>query len=444
MLLNTKISNKIHGAMFHIAKKLIFLNRDQLYRNSYYIMVNSVNSGVTGLIFWIIVARLLDVQSVGLAIVIISASSSVVNISLLGVGTSIIRYLSNEKDKINFINISLTIVGVSCIIISLIFVMGISIWAKKLEFILWSPLYIIIFTFFTTVSALSSTFINIYVAQRDTKYFFLQSAISDIIRLFFPFILINLLGAIGVFSSLGISNFISFIISVLYFSKKVVPSYKLYPELRLELIKKIESFSMGNYFVNLISNVPFLVIPFLILHFLTPEDNAYFYMAFSIASLLFMIPISLSTSLFAEGSFREETFIPNLRKVVIHAYGLVLLAITLIIFFGNRILLLFGPAYSVNSSQLLTMLAISCIFLTLNSFYTTYLKVKLKIIELIMLNVFLSISILTLSYFLIQEPFLNINGVGIAYIFAQGLMSLYVVLKLRVIPLHKIGIKYHK
>lgn len=424
-----KIHNSICMVLSKIFKKFARQYEDPLYRNSYYLMANSFNSAVTGFIFWIIVARLYDAQSVGLAIVVISASTTIVNISGLGIGTSIIRFMHNEEDKIDLINTGLTIVGITSIISSIIFIVGLSFWERKLDIVLSSPLYIIIFIFFTTISVLSSTFLNIYIAERDAKYFFFQNAISDITRLFFPFILLKLFTIFGVFGSLGISNTIGFIISILYFSKSVIPQYKIYLKIQIDLLKRIKNFSMGNYLVNLLSSAPSLLLPFLILHFLAPEDNAYFYVAFSIANLLFIMPSSLSTSLFAEGSFKEDAFILNLRKAIIQAYVFVFIAITMIILFGGKILLLFGPAYSINSYLLLSIFAVSSIFLTLNSFYTTYLKITLRTKELILLNICLSISILTLSYFFIQIPVLNINGVGIAYLLAQGTISLYIVIK---------------
>ena len=240
------ISKVIYNTLPLIFKKFISLYKDPLYRNSYYLMINSFSSAFTGFIFWIVIARLYDAQSVGLAIVIVSASTTIVNISGLGIGTSIIRFISNENDKVSLINTGLTIVGVASIIFSIIFFSGLSIWAEKLEFILNSPLYILFFILFTAMAVLSSTFLNIYIAERDTKYFFLQNSISDISRLIFPFILFNLFGVFGIFGSIGIANTLAFIVSILYFSQKVIPSYQLYPQIQMRLIRKIRNFSMGN------------------------------------------------------------------------------------------------------------------------------------------------------------------------------------------------------
>lgn len=428
-MLESIISNMKVEARLGLARKFMSMYEDSLYRNSYYLMINSFNSSVTGFIFWIIVARLFDAESVGLAIVLISASSTVVNISGLGIGTSIIRFLAKEEDKISFINTSLTIVSIASVIVSIIFILGENIWAKKLEPILCSNIYIVTFILFTTISTLFSNFLNIYIAQREAKYYFFQNALSDILRLFFPIVFMSSFAAFSIFGSLAISNTIALLVSILYFSKKVIPYYKIRPQIKMRLIKRIKSFSISNYLVNLLSNAPSLLLPFVILHFLAPENNAYFYIAFSIANLLFIIPASLSTSLFAEGSFKDDSFVSNLMKMIKQAYLFIFVVIIIIILFGNKILLLFGPEYSTNSYLLLLMFAISSIFLTLNSFYMTYLKISLKTSELILLNIFLSISLLILSYIFIQIDYLSINGVGFAYILVQAIISLYVLVR---------------
>lgn len=164
----------------------------------------------------------------------------------------------------------------------------------------------------------------------------------------------------------------------------------------------------------------------MILHFLTPEDNAYYYIVFAIASLLFVIPGAFSTSLFAEGSFKEETFLKNLKKAIKRAYLLLVPGIVFIIIFGKWLLLLFGKEYSTSGHFLLSILTISGIFIVLNSFYITYLRIRLKITELMIITILTALGILGISYLLIQQPTLGITGVGFSYLFTQGIVSGYV------------------
>jgi O-antigen/teichoic acid export membrane protein len=122
-------------------------------------------------------------------------------------------------------------------------------------------------------------------------------------------------------------------------------------------------------------------IPIIILQVLSADDSAYFYIAFSIASVLFMIPSALSTSLYAEGCVQESTFRMNKKQAIKQAYLMLAPALAIIIFFGDKLLLLFGKSYSINGHFLLTVLAISSLFMVHSSFYITYLKINLRNME---------------------------------------------------------------
>ena len=49
-----------------------------------------------------------------------------------------------------------------------------------------------------------------------------------------------------------------------------------------------------------------MILPIMVLNVLGAEQAAYYYIAYAIAALLFMIPSAISMSLFVEGSHGEE------------------------------------------------------------------------------------------------------------------------------------------
>lgn len=400
--------------------------KNSLYKNYYYLMANSIVGSGLGFFFWMVVTKFYDAGDVGLAVALISSADIVTSISRFGLDVSIIRFLNKQKDKREFINTCLTVVGIATLLISIVFLLGMDIWAQKLRFIKDSALYIFAFIVFTIISALLVILSNAFIALRDAKYVLFQNTIFAGLKVPLPILLAPIFATFGIFCSWGISMSIAFFISIFFFLRKIIPSYIPYPAVRKKTLNEISHFSAGNYIVNLFGAAPALILPLIILHFLTPEDNAYYYIAFAIASLLFVIPGAFSMSLFAEGSFKEETFISNLKKAIKRAYMLLIPAIIFIIIFGKWLLLLFGKDYSVSGHFLLSILAISGIFIALNSFYITYLRIRLKITELIIITILTVLGILGISYLLIQQPTLGITGVGFSYFFVQGIVSGYV------------------
>ncbi len=399
---------------------------DPLYRNSYYLMGNSIVGSALGFIFLMVVAKFYDAAELGLAVALISSAGIVTSISRLGLDVSIVRYLSKEKDKKGLINTCLTIVGIASFVIAIVFLLGLDLWGRKLDFVKGSWLYICAFVVFTTIFGLLPIVNNVFVAMRDTKYALIQNTIFAGLKIPLPIVLAPIFATFGIFGAWGLSLTAAILIGLFFFMRRAVPGYVPYPEFKKEKAKEIFHFSAGNYVVNLFAGAPTFVLPLIILHFLAPEENAYYYVSFAIASLLFVIPGAFSMSLFAEGSFKEEKFFHNLKRAMMHTYIFLLPAIIAVALLGKWVLLIFGAEYSKSGYLLLMLLAGSGIFVGLNSFYGTYLRIRLRIREMVVVYVLLALGILGVATTLLATTEMGIMAVGFAYLGTQGAFSLYV------------------
>jgi len=160
------------------------------------------------------------------------------------------------------------------------------------------------------------------------------------------------------------------------------------------------------------------------------EQNAYFYVAWMISSLLFAIPLAVSTSLFAEGVHSEEELAANVRRSFRFILLLLVPAIILLVLLGKWLLLLFGEGYSSNGLTLLWILGSSSLFAGVNSIYYTILRVRGRIRELLVIHALIAITVLIASSLI--APTVGIVGVGYAWIGAQAITSIYVLLRVRV------------
>jgi len=105
-------------------------------------------------------------------------------------------------------------------------------------------------------------------------------------------------------------------------------------------------FSLGNYIAGFIGGLPAMVLPILITNSIGAKFSAYFYMDMMIASLLYIIPMATSQSLFAKGSYSERDLKIQLKKAIKTISIIIIPAIIVIFLFGNYILLAFGKEYS--------------------------------------------------------------------------------------------------
>jgi O-antigen/teichoic acid export membrane protein len=414
--------------MKNIVKMVLEQYRDPLYRNSYYLMANTIVSSLLGVVFWVIAARFYDDADIGMAAPMMSASSIVISISSIGLGNSIIRFLSKHENKQHFVNTSITVISTLTIIVSVIFLLGINIWSPKLAFINSNWIFIASFIAFTAISAIFTLLGNIFVAYRDTKYSLIQNCTVSALKIPLPILLAPIFGVFGVFGSLGIALTIATIVSIFFFIPRVQPGYFPYPTIKIPILKEIFSFSLANYITSIIGSLPGMIMPLLVLNKLSAEESAYFFAASAMASIINIVPSALSISLFAEGSFDEGRFLHNFKRALKTAYAIVIPGVILAFIIGDDILSLFKPSYAIGGYGALCTLAIAGLLSIIPSFYGTYMRIRMRMREMQILSIINSTATISLSYWLV--PKLGIEGVGWSYIVVYAGNTIYQLIRL--------------
>lgn len=234
--------------------------------------------------------------------------------------------------------------------------------------------------------------------------------------------------SIGIVTSYTISFFAAVLITTFLLIPRLNFGYLFVPTLDLKIIRKIIHYSMGNYIAWILETITYFTFPILITNVLGPKMNAYFYMPWMISGILFIIPKSVASSLFAEGSNDATAFSQKIVKSLKATFKIIIPAVFVIIVVGNQILLLFGNEYSVFGKKLLWIFAISVLPMVFNDIYISIQRVENRIGNVICINATLSVSTLILSYLMMFKW--NILGVGIAWLVCQIIVAIYVIYKM--------------
>ncbi len=399
----------------HIAFAKIYTHfaSDSLYRNSIYLMLSTAIMAFFGFFFWIINARLYTPEQVGIATTLISVMGLIAGFSNLGLNVGLIRFLPTSKNKNELINSSFLISSVTALILSLIFLFGLHIFSPKLIFLRENFIYVISFVLFVVVLSNNTIVEALFVAYRSAKYTLVKNSVMSITKLFLPLALIAF-SAFGIFAAVGLANIIALTLAVIILIRLF--NFKISYRHNLNEIKKISAYSFGNYVAGFFGGLPVMVLPIIIVNKIGAAEAGYFYIALMIANFLFIIPQATTQSLFAEGSHSEDDMKEHIKKSVKITALLLFPAILVTIFFGNYVLLVFGKSYSTEAFRLLEIMALSSVFVALNSICGTVLRVRNKIKELISIGAFGAILILVLSYIFIDKGLL---GIGIAWLTGQ-------------------------
>jgi O-antigen/teichoic acid export membrane protein len=393
---------------------------DSLYRNSIYLMVSAGVMAVFGFFFWLICARLFTAEQIGLATTLISVIGLIASFSLLGLNSGLIRYLPTAKDKNNKINTSFTIVALTSVIVSCIFLIGLHKFSPRLLFIKENIIISFAFILFMIIYSLNSVIDSVFIALRSAKFVLLKNTIFSAVKLVLPFVFIGI-GAFGIFSSYMSAMFIGFgvVFLVLIFKFKYKPKFVFYDN----VIMRMGRYSFGNYIAGFIGGLPLMLLPLIITNMLHPETTAYYYMAMMIASLLFVIPGATNNSLFAEGSHNERGMKKNIFKSIWIITILLIPAILITILFGQYILLAFGKEYSAQGFNFLKIMAFSGIFVSVNSIFGSVFRIKKRIGGIVIASIVGAVIILGLSYFFINKG-VGLIGIGYAYMAGQIVVGL--------------------
>ncbi|NJD54597.1 MAG: lipopolysaccharide biosynthesis protein [Candidatus Methanoperedens sp.] len=396
-------------------QKLKNYYRDPLYKNSLYIMLNSVTGALFGFIFWMIAARYYSSWDVGLATALISSAGIIVNLSSFGLNTGIIRFLPGSTEKTQLFS-SIWIVSIAgALIFGFIFLIGIDIFSPQMKFLM-NPLVIVIFILLLIFQMSSGLFNNALLALRKAEYSFAQNmGLGLRIILLIP---LTFAGVLGIFGSLGIAFFASFGIGLFLLYRMNI---LIKPVLKKNLLNDVFHFSLANYIADFLVMAESAILPILILNVIGAKEAAYFYVAFSIAGLLYAVPNALFISMFIEGSHGMP-----LRKNMIKALaaaGVIMIPVGIVIFFFGDILLnLFSREYSQNAYEILKLLVLSSFFVVFNALFICVERIRKNIKPIIVINAVLFAVTVIASYFFMQHY--GVMGVGMGWIAGQGVSSI--------------------
>ncbi len=396
--------------------------KDPLYKNSFMIMLTTGMTSLLGFVFWIIVARHYPASEVGLASAALSMMGLLYILSSLGLHLGLIRFLPSTDDKRGIVNSCLTICGACSIVLAVVFILGIPVWSPDLSLISKNAALFTSFVMFTVGYSLLFIQRYIFIALRRAELALAQQVIFAVIRLGLPLVLVSL-GVLGILSSFGIGIWIALIIGNLILMK-TQSWYRPAPTVRKSTVNRMVHFSLENYVAEAISSAPITILPLLVLGILGAEFNAYFYMAFNIVMVLNMIPIAIATSLFVEGSHYEERLQHNLMRAIRFILLLVIPAIIIIFFFGDKILLAFGKEYSENAVAVLRLLSIAIIPTGFIELWVAVKRVQLQVKPIIYAHA--SVTILGLGACYILMSRMGLVGVGIGWLSAQGIVAIII------------------
>ena len=250
--------------------------KDSFRKNSLFYAAAICLSDLVGFIFWIVAARYYSVADVGVATALLSSVSPIYILSRLGLDAGLVRFLHGEKDKGGLINTSLTVVSISTVVLSIIFLGGLNIWSATLKPVLGELSLVIMFLLLALLFSVFWILNAVFLAFRQAQFSLIQVAVLSL-RIIIVVLLVNL-GLIGILFSYAIAIGAAIACGFVLLTR-LLPGFRPAPIIRKSVVKGVSSFTFGNYFADTFRMLPGLILPILIVNLISVESGAFFYMA---------------------------------------------------------------------------------------------------------------------------------------------------------------------
>ena len=406
----------------HLIGKVRELLREPIFISAFNLMTNGGITAVLGFLFIIVITRLFLPSDVGIYSAIISAAGLLALFSRFGFDIGLIRFLPSSTDPNGFVGTCQSTALVGSMALSIVFLSGMSIWAPSLSFITDDLAFVVMFVVLTAATAVLYIQHNYYIVMRLTRQLIFRDVLRDAIKIS-SVVLLAPLGLSGILGASVAALIASFIIANM-FLRRTVPGYRPRLAIKGDIARSLAKYSANNYVAGMIGSAPYLLLPILVVNIQGAEQGAYFFVAWSIATVIFIAIDAISTSFFAAGSQSvEETRRIALRSLKI-AYLILAPIVACILLFAPNLLGMFGGEYSVNSSDLLMVLAVCTIPMAFNDLYANTKRIKNEMRLLILYNLTMAVGILGLGTMLMSQ--IGIIGVGIGFLLTEVFLTIVI------------------
>lgn len=412
-----------------LAMGLRAFRKNTLYVNALFLMLSAFVAAGSGLVFWVLVTRSYDASAVGLSTTLLTVSSLLSLLCLAGFDTALVRFLPRAgKHKNDYINSAYIIVTVLSSALAAGFGVVLPMLLPSLS-ILTNPWAFVGFVVFTAAGSLIILTNAVFLALKQARYIFIINTIFGAAKVLLVLFMAHG-SAMTIFVTVGGAQIVGLAFGVAWMRRNF--GYRFSPRLHMGAVRAVRKFSLSVYASSILNLLPPTLLPLLIVYHLGLESAAYYYMAFTIAGVLYTIAYASMQSMFAEGSHNEGAMGAHIKRAA-RLIGILLVPATaLVVILSNFLLTTFGDEYAAQASTLLQLLALGALPVAIYSGLGAIFKVTKNLLGVVVMNVVYAVVILGLSFWLIDDW--GLAAVGWAWIIgntaAYGVGAIFLIKKI--------------
>lgn len=396
---------------------------DPVYANGVALVLSAGLSSGLGFIFWMIAARRFNADSLGIGAAVVSAATLAALIGKAGFDAAIVRYAPSASHtelrrllgRAAFATLGLT--GAVALALLVIARLGLPALSPLQE-----PVFALGFVALAMGTSLAWVFDAYYIAAQRATLVLVRNIAFNGVKLIVPLVIaftwggraVPLAWGIGLVTSLAVAS-----VALPFVLRAHLPQ-GIRPE------RGALGYSMRNYALNMSEFLPGLILPIIVLQMLGAEENARFFLAWTLATVAFLASKAIAQSSFA-AIVRAPKAAPELRKAIMLSAWLLVPPAAILYAAAPWLLALFGEHY-VAGATLLRVLALSIPFVIASNLYLSYLKARDRSTQLTLLPI--ASLVVLLATMPVAIWFYGIEGAGYAWLAVQSCIGTYAAVRL--------------
>jgi O-antigen/teichoic acid export membrane protein len=405
-----------------------------MFLNSMSLILAKVFSLGLGFLAWLVAARLFDPTDVGLASAAVAAMMLCVQFSLVGVGSSIINLFPGQQHApARLFDTAFSVVGASAFAAGAVFLVIAATFLHELRVVATDPVFAVVFVLLGVFGALGVLLDQISTVVRRGDEALRRNILAGLVTL------VAIVGvAVGRSGSASLGILVAWVIGsaaavALGWRQLAAAQARYRYRLRLEpsLGRRLIGLGFPNYLLTLAERAPGPVLPIVVTELLSPAANAYWYAVWMVAWVVFIVPIQVGLSLFAEASHHPESLARIVRNGLRSSLAIGIIGAIGVTIGAELVLRLLGHGYAAAGATPLRILVWAVVPASFIQAYFSTCRAIQRLREAIGTAIVSgAVGVVAAA---IGGIMAGLTGMAIAWVISQGLTAAWALWRLRVL-----------
>jgi O-antigen/teichoic acid export membrane protein len=395
-----------------------------LHRSTYLFSANQIVGLFSGVIFWVLAARLYTPAQIGEASAFLAPAAFLSTAFLLGANHGLLRYSRQIGEDARLL---FSVIWFGAFVSAFGSILGIIIclWVRAIDPISGSILLsLILYAILVSSGTIWTICEAAFISLRAPWGVYVRSLLFALTRIavLIPFAFLGELGLVMAFSfSMGLAAFVS----VELLRRQLRPDRGAFLGFGHPLLRPLLGFAIPNHIVTLIATIPAMMLPLVAIRLLGAETNGYYYMAWTITMVIRAVLSAASSSLLAEGARDWQLLNSRLPRSAFFLFTLTGIAALPMILLPRVVLWIFGGPYADANALALPIFALSILPSIFPTLYVARERILNRIPGILVYSVANCALSIALPY--VGAQWGGYSGFALGYLISQWLAGLAVV-----------------